>query len=164
MHEFTDGCSSQYKSRHCLDDLSFETTEYGYKVFHRNFFETSHAKGPQDAAGGFIKRQADITVLRGNTIIQNAKDLFSFCNNDCFACFVQVLLWVLLWWQPEPLSRNERGRLGALKSDSTHHFFRNACTKSGSLRFSQFSGCGLILSVYILMSFDFPFVRLFGVR
>jgi hypothetical protein len=25
-------------------------------------------------------------------------------------------------------------------SDSTHHFFRNACTKSGSLRFSQFSG------------------------
>jgi hypothetical protein len=45
--------------------------------------------------------------------------------------------------------------------DSTHHFFRNACTKSGSLRFSQFSGCWLILSVYILMSFDFPFVRLF---
>jgi hypothetical protein len=29
---------------------------------------------------------------------------------------------------------------------------------------SQFSGCWLILSVYILMSFDFPFVRLFGVR
>jgi hypothetical protein len=25
-------------------------------------------------------------------------------------------------------------------------------------------GCWLILSVYILMSFDFPFVRLFGVR
>ena len=43
--------------------------------------------------------------------------------------------------QPEPLNRNESGRFGALKSDSTHHFFRNACTKSGSLRFSQFSGC-----------------------
>jgi hypothetical protein len=26
--------------------------------------------------------QADIAVLRGNTIIQNAKNLFSFCNND----------------------------------------------------------------------------------
>jgi hypothetical protein len=52
-----------------LGDLSFATTEYEYKVFHRNFFETSHAKGPQDAAGGFIKRQADIAVLRGNTII-----------------------------------------------------------------------------------------------
>jgi hypothetical protein len=43
---------------------------------------------------------------------------------------------------------------GPLKSDSTHHFFRNACTKSGSLRFSQFSGCWQILSVYIIMSFD----------
>ena len=30
----------------------------------------------------------------------------------------------------------------------------NACTNSGSLRFLQFSGCWLILSVYILMSFD----------
>ena len=51
----------------------------------------------------------------------------------------------------EPLNRNESGRFGALKSDSTYHFFRNACTKSGSLRFSQFSGCWLILSVYIIM-------------
>ena len=51
-----------------------------------------------------------------------------------------------------------------ISADSTHHFFRTACTKSGALRFSQFSGCWLILSVYILMSFDFPFVRLFGVR
>ena len=44
-------------------------------------------------------------------------------------------------------------RFGALKSDSTHHFFGNACTKSGSLRFSQFSSCWLILSVYILIEF-----------
>ena len=36
----------------------------------------------------------------------------------------------------EPLSRNESGRFDALRSDSTHHFFRNASTKSGSLRFS----------------------------
>ena len=43
-------------------------------------------------------------------------------------------------------------------------FFRNACTKSGPLRFSQFSGCWLILSVCWLMSFDFPFGRLLGVR
>ena len=49
---------------------------------------------------------------------------YKYCNSDS-----------------ETLSRNERGRFGALKSDSTHHFFRNACTKSGSLRFSQFSGC-----------------------
>ena len=72
--------------------------------------------------------------------------LFKYCYKYCYSD-----------------SRNERGRFGALQSDSTHHFFRNACTKSGSLRFSQFSGCWLILSVYILMSFNFPFVRLLGV-
>jgi hypothetical protein len=43
------------------------------------------------------------------------------------------------------------GGFGAVKSYSTHHFFGNACTKSGSLRFSQFSGCWLILSVYFLL-------------
>jgi len=41
----------------------------------------------------------------------------------------------------EPLNRNESGRFGTVKSDSTHHFFGNGCIKSGSLRFSQFSGC-----------------------
>jgi hypothetical protein len=38
-------------------------------------------------------------------------------------------------------NRNGSGRFGAVNSDSTHHFFGNACTKSGPLRFSQFSGC-----------------------
>ena len=51
-----------------------------------------------------------------------------------------------------------------IPKDLYHHFFKDVCTKSGSLRCSLFSGCWLNLSVYILMSFDFPFVRLFGVR
>jgi hypothetical protein len=76
--------------------------------------------------------------------------LFKYCYKYCYSDSRK--LWAVM----------ERGRFGALKSDSTHHFFRNACTKSGSLRFSQISGCWLILSVYILMSFTFPFVRLLG--
>ena len=56
------------------------------------------------------------------------------------------------------------GRFGALKSYSADYFFRYARTKSRSLRFSQFSGCWLILSVYKLMSFECSFGRLFGVR
>ncbi|CAG2249948.1 unnamed protein product [Mytilus edulis] len=31
---------------------------------------------------GIYKRQADISVLRGNTVIQNAKDLFTFCESS----------------------------------------------------------------------------------
>ncbi len=52
MHEFTDGCSAQYKSRHCLGDVSYATSDLGYERLVRNYFETAHARGPQDAAGG----------------------------------------------------------------------------------------------------------------
>ena len=48
--------------------------------------------------------------------------------------------------------RNESGRFGALKSDSTHHFFRNACTKSGSLRFSVFR---LLTDFVCLYNYEF---------
>jgi hypothetical protein len=78
--------------------------------------------------------------------------LFQYCYQYCYS--YSRNLWAVM----------KLGGFGTLKSDSTHHFFRNACTKSGSLRFSQFSGCWLILSVYVTMSFDFLFVRLFGVR
>jgi hypothetical protein len=84
---------------------------------------------------------------------------FSLCENASFIIVSAETEYISTrsWY------RNINFWFGALKSDSTHHFFRNACTKSGSLRFSQFSSW-LILSVYILMSFEFPFVRLFGVR
>jgi hypothetical protein len=31
MHEFCNGCASQYKSRHCLGDLSNSFREFGYR-------------------------------------------------------------------------------------------------------------------------------------
>ncbi|CAC5374365.1 unnamed protein product [Mytilus coruscus] len=73
IHEFTDSCKTQYKSRHCLGDLSYSREDFGFQEYFRNFFETSHAKGPQDAAGGFVKRQADIEVN-----IKTAEDMYQF--------------------------------------------------------------------------------------
>ena len=52
------------------------------KRFSRNFFETSHGRGPQDAAGGYIKRMADLAVVRGQCIIQNAEQLFNFVSDN----------------------------------------------------------------------------------
>jgi hypothetical protein len=114
---------------------------------------------------------------------------YMFCHNNnlilssfmtyliflVFLCCIIMCFYVLTseLWYPLRFPHKNDGQfvftntylltLLALKSDSTHHFSRNACIKSGSLRFSQFSGCWLILSVYILMSFDFPFVRLLRV-
>jgi hypothetical protein len=100
---------------------------------------------------------------------KNVKIFFlSMCDVKMFLTFISlslVLLWQLFYLFCSSIvintvivtagtfERNESGMFGALKSDSTHHFVRNACTKSGSLRFSQFSGCWLIVSVYILIEF-----------
>ncbi|CAG2229308.1 unnamed protein product [Mytilus edulis] len=65
MHEFTDGCSAQYKSQNCMGDVCTHRSDLGYDVLIRNYFETSHGKGPHDAAGGFLKNQADYAVHRG---------------------------------------------------------------------------------------------------
>ena len=40
LHEFTDGCSAQYKSRHTIGDLSYSQDDLGYNTC-RNIFETS---------------------------------------------------------------------------------------------------------------------------
>jgi hypothetical protein len=60
---------------------------FGYRKIVRNFFETAHAKGPQDAAGGFLKNQADLAVVRGKTSIQSAKDFFDFCNENLVSIY-----------------------------------------------------------------------------
>lgn len=77
MHEWTDGCSAQYKSRHCMGDVSYSKLDFGFTTI-RNYFETSHAKGPQDGAGANLKHKADMAVIRREVVIQNAKDLFDY--------------------------------------------------------------------------------------
>ena len=81
VHEFTDGCAAQYKSRHCFGNLTIAAKNFDTNII-RNFYETSHAKGPQDAAGGFLKQQADMAVLRGKHIIQSAKDFYDYLNQN----------------------------------------------------------------------------------
>ena len=63
MQEWTDGCSAQYKSRHCMGDVAQSSSDFGYMTI-RNFFETSHAKGPQDGAGANQKHKADMAVIK----------------------------------------------------------------------------------------------------
>lgn len=79
MVEFTDGCSAQYKSKTCMGTSTYLCEQHGYNLFTRNYFETSHAKGPQDAAGGLLKRQLDQAVMKGHSI-QGARDVFDYAT------------------------------------------------------------------------------------
>ena len=81
MHEFTDGCAGQYKSRHCYGDLSCSLATLGYTV-QRNYFATSHAKGEQDAAGSHVKQKATSAVLSRKATLSNAKELCDFLREN----------------------------------------------------------------------------------
>ena len=81
MDEWTDGCSAQYKSRHCMGDTSYSVADFSFPTI-RNYFETSHAKGPQDGAGANVKFKADMAVIRRQKIIQNAVDLYEFAQEQ----------------------------------------------------------------------------------
>jgi hypothetical protein len=63
-----------------MGDISTACSTLNYLKLSRNFYETSHAKGSQDVAGGFLKKQADPAVLRGKFEIQSAKDFFYFAT------------------------------------------------------------------------------------
>ena len=65
MHEYTDGCASHYKSMNFFGIIFNICDELSYDTFIRNYFETSHAKGVQDASGGYLKNQLDLAVFRG---------------------------------------------------------------------------------------------------
>ncbi|KAJ8313054.1 hypothetical protein KUTeg_010427 [Tegillarca granosa] len=80
MCEFTDECPCQYKGRHCMGGISVDKSTLGYDKVIRNYFENSQRKGPNDAAGGQIKNQADLAVWRGKIQIRSAKDLYNFAE------------------------------------------------------------------------------------
>ena len=62
-----------------MGDVSFSVNDFGFPTV-RNYFEPSHAKGPQDGAGANLKHKADMAVIRREAVIQNARDLFDFAE------------------------------------------------------------------------------------
>jgi len=64
-----------------MGDLSFSVPDFGFLTV-RNYFKTSHAKGPQDGAGANLKHKADMAVLRCQIIIQNAHDLYNYAKEN----------------------------------------------------------------------------------
>ena len=46
-----------------MGDVAHSSSDFGY-ITVRNYFETSHAKGPQDGAGANLKHKADMAVIK----------------------------------------------------------------------------------------------------
>jgi hypothetical protein len=65
-------------NRNCVGNIAESFQDLGYSKLVRHFFESSHRKGPQDVAGGLLKNQADMAVVRGKAEIRRARDLCNF--------------------------------------------------------------------------------------
>ena len=76
VHEWTDGCSSQYKGKNSFFDLSVSQHNVT-----RNFFETSHGKSVCDGLGSIVKNSALWYVYSGKVVIATAEDLYEFCKS-----------------------------------------------------------------------------------
>jgi hypothetical protein len=46
-----------------MGDVAQSSSDFGYVTI-RNYFETLHAKGPQDGAGANLKHKADMAVVK----------------------------------------------------------------------------------------------------
>ena len=90
-------------------------TFWFYKTI-RDYFETSHGKGPQDGAGANLKHKEDMEVIKRKAIIQNAKDLFKFAQDNLKTPApsryqsVNVQLKTQVFFYVEKVDRDRRGR------------------------------------------------------
>ena len=80
LHQRTDGCAGQYKSKHSFGIIS--TSEGRLNVKHiASYSASGHGKGEVDQAAGFLKTAAKRAVI-GNIdmAIRDAKELYEFAE------------------------------------------------------------------------------------
>ena len=74
---FSDGCSSQFKSKIPFKYVADSAENFAYPI-ERSYFGSKHGKSQCDALGGFIKKKALLHVLSRSGLLQSARDLFDF--------------------------------------------------------------------------------------
>lgn len=88
LHRYTDGCSSQFRSRHCMRDVSYFREDHGVDIV-CNFGETAEFKNITDGLGGVIKQlvknsilsDPDLVLSSHEKLLQYVKQKFEFHIN-----------------------------------------------------------------------------------
>ncbi|XP_071481427.1 uncharacterized protein [Diadema antillarum] len=78
---FTDQCAAQYKSRGPFKDIALAQQHYQVPVEH-HYFGARHGKGPSDGETAVVKRQASLAISSGRKVMNNAKDVYEFCQDE----------------------------------------------------------------------------------
>ena len=79
IHEFSDGCSAQFKSGGPFTDISYASTDLGC-VLERHFFGSRHGKNDSDGVSGVIKSSVRRAVIGRRCVVAKASDLYDYCQ------------------------------------------------------------------------------------
>ncbi|ESO85587.1 hypothetical protein LOTGIDRAFT_155075 [Lottia gigantea] len=77
--KFSDGCSSQYKSKTPFVDLSFAAEDLEIPIVEHHYFGSRHGKNQCDGEGGVVKNAATRAVNSEGIVIANCDDFFQYC-------------------------------------------------------------------------------------
>ena len=78
IHEWMDGCPSQYKAKESAADVSHSSADFGFTRT-RNFFGSEHGKGESDGATGNLKSNLEMAIPGEKAVICNAEDCYKYC-------------------------------------------------------------------------------------
>ncbi|WAR23449.1 LOW QUALITY PROTEIN: hypothetical protein MAR_037118 [Mya arenaria] len=73
---FSDGCSSQYKSKGPFADIANERTE-----INRNYFGSEHGKNECDGEIGVLNRALDRAIIGNEVVLNSAEDVYNYCHS-----------------------------------------------------------------------------------
>ena len=73
IHDVTDNCASQYKSRYVWHHISNSEIPW-----YRHHFVANHGKGPSDRASGFFKLFIRENIISQNAVLKNVDVLYQF--------------------------------------------------------------------------------------
>jgi hypothetical protein len=77
VYIFTDGCSSQYKGKGTVADMSQIDTNIEW-----NYFGSDHGKGEADAEVGVVNRALERAIIGKHIILNDASDVYNWCKDD----------------------------------------------------------------------------------
>ena len=75
IHDVTDNCASQYKSRYVWHHISNSEI-----LWCQHHFAANHGKGPSDRASGFFKLFIRENILSQNAVLKNVDVLYQFAS------------------------------------------------------------------------------------
>ena len=78
LHEWMDGCPSQYKCKEGVSDISHAQSDFGFPRY-QNYFGSEHGKGESDGVTGNMKSTLEMAILGEKVVIRNADDCYDYC-------------------------------------------------------------------------------------